>query len=187
MPETPACDADDLRITRITAAQTYPLRQSVLRAGLPAEACVFEADEAPTTTHLGAWRGERLIGIATLMREPIPSGADGRADPDASEIQEARDRSGTTHDLPTQQMRDYPAVRLRGMAVSPDARGKGVGAALLHACFDYARRSGAHLLWCNARTPAKRFYERHGLAAVGDPFNIPTAGPHVRMVINLAP
>jgi hypothetical protein len=41
------------------------------------------------------------------------------------------------------------------------------------------------LLWCNARVPAVPFYREMGWAVVSEPFEIPTAGPHVRMVKRL--
>jgi predicted GNAT family N-acyltransferase len=37
------------------------------------------------------------------------------------------------------------------------------------------------LLWCNARTPAVRFYQKQGWTPVGEEFDVPLAGPHVRM------
>jgi GNAT superfamily N-acetyltransferase len=75
------------------------------------------------------------------------------------------------------------AWQLRGMAVSPDHQRSGIGARLL----DFAERfilqkSHANLLWCNARVPASKFYEGHGWRIVSDKFDIPSAGPHVRMI-----
>jgi len=176
-----------LRITTITAAQTYPLRQSVLRAGLPPEACSFPGDEQPTTTHLGAFRGDALIGIATLMQQPMPA----VPDPPSPDLQAtASDDLGPAASPPPGPApadRDAPAVRLRGMAVAPDARGQGIGAALMRASLQHARHTGATRFWCHARTPAVRFYERHGLTTTGPPFDIPTAGPHRLMWRPLAP
>ena len=75
------------------------------------------------------------------------------------------------------------AWQLRGMAVAPDMQRQGVGARLLEAVHaavasDPVRR----VLWCNARLPATRFYQRHGWRVVSDRFEIPSAGPHVRMI-----
>jgi hypothetical protein len=41
----------------------------------------------------------------------------------------------------------------------------------------------AGLLWCNARRtiPAAGFYQKQGWTIVSDIFEIPTAGPHVKM------
>ena len=80
-----------------------------------------------------------------------------------------------------------PAWQLRGMAVAPELRGRGVGQALL-AFLEAGLRdaSSARALWCNARVPAVGFYERQGWRVVSEPFDIPTAGPHVRMTKRLA-
>ena len=40
---------------------------------------------------------------------------------------------------------------------------------------------GGELVWCNARTPARRFYERAGFVAHGDEWDEPEIGPHVAM------
>jgi len=45
---------------------------------------------------------------------------------------------------------------------------------------------GGTLLWCNARVPARGFYELAGFAADGDTFEIPWIGPHVLMWFALA-
>lgn len=75
-----------------------------------------------------------------------------------------------------------PAMQLRGMATSSEFRGAGAGARVL----EYAEAAVLadfpdHVLWCNARTPATWFYERHGWRSVSEVFEIPTAGPHRRM------
>ena len=71
--------------------------------------------------------------------------------------------------------------RLRGMASDPALRGRGYGALALQAAIDHARERGARRVWCNARTGARGFYERHGFTAVGDEFDLPDAGPHYLM------
>ncbi len=71
--------------------------------------------------------------------------------------------------------------RVRGMAVVPDLRGHGIGAALLAAAVDTAWEHDAAELWCTARTPAARFYAVHGFEAVSDVFELPDIGPHVIM------
>jgi GNAT superfamily N-acetyltransferase len=71
--------------------------------------------------------------------------------------------------------------RIRGMATSPPARGKGAGTAVLDALLQHAAERGAHRIWCNARTPARSLYERAGLRAVSEEFLIPEIGPHFVM------
>ena len=77
------------------------------------------------------------------------------------------------------------SYQVRGMATVEEVRGIGAGSALLAACAAEARREGARRLWCNARTPAAGFYEKHGFARLGEAFEIPTAGPHFLMARSL--
>jgi len=80
-----------------------------------------------------------------------------------------------------------PAWQLRGMAVDPRLQRQGIGGLLLAEvertvlASDHSRE-----LWCNARRPAVRFYERHGWQVASPEFDIPTAGPHYKMVRKLA-
>jgi GNAT superfamily N-acetyltransferase len=78
--------------------------------------------------------------------------------------------------------RDEPAWQLRGMATDPAVRGSGVGRAMLDYVDQHIRsRSNVRQLWCNARVPAAGFYERAGWRVESEVFEVPTAGPHVRM------
>jgi len=79
-----------------------------------------------------------------------------------------------------------PAWQLRGMAVDPGCQRRGVGRSLLeHSLRQIARVSDVRLMWCNARVPAVGFYQKHGWSAVSDEFDIPTAGPHRKMVFTI--
>ncbi len=71
-------------------------------------------------------------------------------------------------------------VKLRQMAVSPDAQGQGVGAALLQAFEARARTTGLTGITLAARVTAQSFYERNGYTAEGDVFEEVTI-PHIRM------
>lgn len=78
---------------------------------------------------------------------------------------------------------DEPAWQLRGMAVGDGYRKLGVGRELLRAVDQHVvNGKERHILWCNARVPAAGFYQKFGWAIVSDVFEIPTAGPHVRML-----
>jgi GNAT superfamily N-acetyltransferase len=80
-----------------------------------------------------------------------------------------------------------PAWQVRGMATDARFRSRGLGAALLGMAEAELADEGLplRLLWCNARVPAARFYEKLGWAVRSDPFDIPTAGPHVKMTKRL--
>jgi len=142
-----------VRIEKVAAADVRPLRSAVLRPGTPPERLVYDGDEARDALHVaGVDDDGRVVGIASLCREPAA---------------------------------DEPAPvdgwRLRGMATSPEARGRGLGARLLAACFDHVRAHGGGLLWCNAREVALGFYEKQGLETVGERFDIAGIGPHFVM------
>jgi GNAT superfamily N-acetyltransferase len=77
--------------------------------------------------------------------------------------------------------------RVRGMATRPDARGRGAGSAVLHALVQHAIEHGATRVWCNARTPALKLYQRAGFVVASDEFEPPYVGPHSRMELSLAP
>ncbi len=71
--------------------------------------------------------------------------------------------------------------RVRGMATAPAARGRGAGGAVLDALVAHAHRHGASRIWCNARSPARGFYERAGFRVCSDEFVLPRIGPHFVM------
>ncbi|HEX5175503.1 MAG TPA: GNAT family N-acetyltransferase [Chthoniobacteraceae bacterium] len=140
-------------IEEITAEQTIDVRWPVLRAGLPRDSAVFPGDNDPATRHLGAFdASKRLMAVASIYRAQFP---------------------------------DQPHIphcwQLRGMATVAAAQRRGFGSALVRACISAAMNAGGEILWCNARTPARQFYLRHGFTQTGAEFEIPTAGPHIRM------
>ena len=79
-----------------------------------------------------------------------------------------------------------PAFQLRGMAVVPDLRSRGIGAAMIEFLERDLNDNPVRQLWCNARVPAANFYRRLGWQIVSEIFEIPTAGPHVRMTKRLS-
>ena len=77
---------------------------------------------------------------------------------------------------------DLPAWHLRQMATAAEARGRGLGGAVLDAALGVARERGGRLLWCNVREPAVEFYRRHGLRPHGEIFTDEGHRiPHLRM------
>lgn len=113
---------------------------------------MFAEEELPTTVHLGAFDGERLIAVATFFPDPCPE-----------------------HPAVT-------AWRLRGMATADDRRGRGAGRALVERGVALAREAGATLLWCNGRLPALAFYRKLGFVIEGGIFDPHGTGPHHRLV-----
>ncbi len=82
------------------------------------------------------------------------------------------------------QWESQPAWQLRGMAADKEHQGHGIGSAMM----DWMEAEllsdadASRQLWCNARVPARNFYLKLGWQIVSDIFDIPTAGPHVRMI-----
>lgn len=150
------------------------LRHGVLRAGFGREAAIFPGDELASSRHYAAF-----LSDAASSKIDAAVAAIGCATLHLSEWIGER------------------AWQLRGMATAPDFREMGVGRALIEAiegdlAADADRRlegdarggAAAQLsrwLWCNAREPAIGFYERVGWTVQSEVFEIPTAGPHVKM------
>ncbi|HEX4054987.1 MAG TPA: GNAT family N-acetyltransferase [Tepidisphaeraceae bacterium] len=74
------------------------------------------------------------------------------------------------------------ACQLRGMAVDPAYQRRGVGRQILTEVDRVAAEKGVRILWANARKPAAEFYRKYGWEIVSEEFEIPTAGPHFKMV-----
>jgi GNAT superfamily N-acetyltransferase len=147
----------EFAIRLVELDDTFALRKAVLRPWLtPEEARATWADVAEHF-QVGAVRDGRVVSTAGFLIE---------AHPDHGEV------FG-----PLQ-------WRLRGMASEPALQGRGVGGRVLDfGIAELARRLTARgepsaALWCNGRTGAQRFYERHGFQAIGEIFETPGTGPH---------
>lgn len=143
-------------ICRVSIGLIIGLRHRMLRAGMPREAAQFPGDEEESTWHVGLFY-------------PCPSDADVPVVSCASFMLEPYNGE--------------PAWRLRGMCTDAQCQSRGFGGKLLATTqAAILRESDVRLFWCNARVPALAFYERHGWKIDSDIFDIPTAGPHRRMV-----
>jgi GNAT superfamily N-acetyltransferase len=143
----------------VPPAETYGLRGRVLRPGAPPDRAHLDADDHPSTAAFAAREPDgTVVGTAIVYPEPCPW---------------APERPG--------------AWRLRGMATAEDRRSRGVGARVLGAVLAHVTAAGGTLVWCNARVPARRFYEREGFVAHGDEWVDPDIGPHVAMWRALPP
>lgn len=85
---------------------------------------------------------------------------------------------------------DPRTVNLFQMWVAPEARGRGVGDALLQAALQWARQSGAHRVGLGVAvgdTPAARLYQRAGFADCGakEPIRAGSAALSQGMVLKL--
>lgn len=140
-----------LTIQEISTEETYPLRHRILRAGRPIEDCVLPGDDDPTTYHLGALDSERIVSIGSFYEAAHP-------------------------EIPGERQ-----FQLRGMATDESYRRQHLGTRLLEHGMEIARQRGGDVLWCNARSNVAGFYLSQGFIQVGEEFDIPTVGPHLRM------
>lgn len=75
------------------------------------------------------------------------------------------------------------SYRLRGMAVIKNYQNSGLGKLLVNKAI--SKLPVNTLLWCNARSHTIGFYQHFGLNQVGEEFEIPAIGPHVKMQLQL--
>jgi GNAT superfamily N-acetyltransferase len=149
-----------ITIRRVAVEKILPLRHRILRAGLPPETAGFDGDDAETTWHLAALMGPDSGGATEAVIGCLS--------------------------YMLNSFNNEPAWQLRGMAVEQAHQRHGVGKRLLtHAEEALAADGKTDRLWCNARVPAADFYQKQGWAVVSDVFEIPTAGPHVKMTKKL--
>jgi GNAT superfamily N-acetyltransferase len=134
-------------IRRARPDEVIDVRWAVLRAGRPRETAVFSHDD--TGFHWVDDDNGAIVGVASVIPAPWP-------EPPLT---------------PT------PGLQLRGMAVLPNVRGTGRGAALLTTL----QRDLAVPLWCNARVEVTGFYTAHGWISHGGLIEIPGVGLHQRM------
>ena len=169
----------DVELRPIPAEETRQLRKRVLRPAQPVDELDYPGDEAPDTRHLGAYLDGELVGTASVYREPMPGTDAPQPGTDAPQPGTDAPQPGT--DAP-QPGADAPAAwRLRGMATLESVRRTGVGQSLLEACIAHAIANGGTHLWCNARSPARPFYQALGFQTEGEEFELPEIGPHYRM------
>lgn len=140
----------EYQLKTITSQETWPVRHPVLRKGRPLEDVYMEADNMPTTFHLGIYHNKEIVGVASFMEDSF------------------NEFSGKQS-------------RLRGMAVLPEYRQKGLAELLLKKGEQLLKERQRTLLWFNAREIALSFYKNLGYEIVGGIFDIPKVGPHYRM------
>jgi predicted GNAT family N-acyltransferase len=143
-------------VRRVTAAETFPLRQRVLRPHESTDVLATHSDDGETV-HLAVVEAGIVIGCAMVMPERPPWSGD-----------------------------DEASWRIRGMATAAGRRGEGIGAAVLDAVLAHVEAEGGGVVWCSARTPASSFYERAGFVRRGDVWEEPELGPHVLMQLHVS-
>lgn len=139
-------------IQKISAEDTYPVRQEVLRPGRPLKECFFEGDLEEDTIHLGYFDSQNLVAVATYVA-----------------------RKNALFGTPLQ-------YQLRGMAVLPAYRKNKLGEKLLLEGEELLKKKNPDILiWFNARETAVGFYEKYGYKTTGPAFMIPNVCMHIVM------
>ena len=147
-----------IEIRELSAAQTRPVRQRVLRPHQRPEELVYTGDDDADTFHLGAMSAAGdVLAILSMYRHAQPP-----TDPDG----------------------EPRAWRIRGMASIPEARGTGLGRVLVEHARDRVWAIHHDPIWCNARENAFGFYQKLGFEIVGGIFEIEGIGPHAVMVLH---
>src|ERR1700730_7697353 len=99
-------------IRSIPTEETYPLRHRILRPTQSLAECAYPQDYAEYTYHAGYYLNDTLLGVGTIFRDARPEST-------------------------------LPVVwRIRGMAVSEEIQGQGVGGKVLSALLAYAASQG---------------------------------------------
>lgn len=145
-----------IRIEQVDATRTSELRRAVLRPGWP-PGSVMPGDSEPGVLHLAALDDEEPVSACVLFPKPYPA----------------------RPDLPG-------AWQLRGMASAESVRGTGIGARVIERGAHLVRERGGRLVWCHARVPALRFYQRCGFVVDSDEFVPAETGiPHRMLYLEL--
>jgi len=143
-------------IRPITATDTLELRQAILRPHQTMEECVYPLDDDENSFHLGAFQGDQIVTVASVLYQTEPR---------------------------FQQFETPKQYRLRGMATRPEFQNQGSGRAVLQTCLERAWVNGGELFWCNARVSAAGYYEKQGFHTIDEEFTIPGIGPHRVMFV----
>jgi predicted GNAT family N-acyltransferase len=146
-----------MKVLRISASDTYKIRQQVLVPDHDLKKAKFEFDDDEDISfHLGAFKDSKLVSVASFFY----------------------DRNTL--------FSDQHQYQLRGMATMPEFQGQGLSSELLTMAFPIIKQNFCTLLWCNARTSAVGFYEKVGFKQFdGSVFEIEGIGPHLLMFKNI--
>lgn len=149
-----------IRVEEVTAEEVRPLRLKYLRPGSPPESVRYECDALPTTRHY-AVRDEagKVVAVGTTHPEDRLAG-----------------------------LAPYlsPGMRIRGLAVDDEWRGRGVAAAVLEHMLAWGREHGLREAWGNARAANEAFFRRHGFREVSSAYEVPGVGVHMVVARDLS-
>ena len=140
-----------MRIAIVKASQVRPLRNLVLRPGLPIETTYYKEDNDIDTIHLAYIINKEIISIGTFY-------------PQNDSILKSKN-----------------GYRLRGIATHPEFRRNSAATKLMKESFTVLKHKNCDIIWCNARLIALDFYKSLGFKINGKEFNIKDIGSHFLM------
>jgi GNAT superfamily N-acetyltransferase len=185
-------------ISLVPAEVVRPLRQSVLRPGLPPGESVYDGDDHPLAAHAALSStapggpgveepsGAGVLAVGSLFPEDPPAWiAEHVAAASRPGLGATSEPAGAAGDATSEPGGSAGGTttwwRIRGMATAYGHRGQGLGRAVLETLLATAAERGNGLVWCNARVPAVSFYLRAGFHPVGEVFDVPLIGAHRAM------
>src|SRR5882724_6507313 len=152
---------DKAIVSQITLPETYPARRAVLFPNGPESNIHIPNDEQGV--HFGAFRGEELIAVISLFREPGPTA-----------VTSLYGRS--------------KSLRFRKFACLVSHQSRGIGTQLFQHVLDYARTHPqlglGTVVWCDARWSTREWYLKRGMKVVGQRF-FKGVIEHIVMVIQV--
>lgn len=144
-----------IRIEKISAEETYPIRHKILRPHQSFEDSKYDTDHLDTTLHVGAIADGTIISIASFSKV-------------------------THHELTSSKQ-----YQLRAMATLPEFRRQNMGKSIVAYAEKVLKEKKIDFIWCKARIEVKGYYEKLGFEPMGDVFEYPGLGPHIIMVKKL--
>ena len=138
-------------VKEIKPKECYFIRYHVLWQHKSFDACGIDIDNQEGAFHLGAYKGDELICVASFFKQSQAK------------------------------FSEKNQFRLRAMATLSSAQNTGAARALLNTAFQILKDKDQDLLWCDARIIATGFYEKLGFKKLGDTYSIPIIGLHYLM------
>lgn len=151
------CAVAEYDVRPIPVAEARLLRRALLHPRTEPFVADYPADDDGEALHLGGFRDDRLVGVASIAPEALPD----HPGPDV--------------------------WRVRGLVVDHGHRGFGLGGLLLDRLMDHAAAMGACIVWGVAPAAVYGFCLRFGLERHGDPLRDADGTPLYRVVARFAP
>ena len=140
-----------LTVEAVAADDTYELRHRVLGRGRTPADIAAADDAEPDSAHFAVRIDGAVVATGTVRRRRSPHGGAGAQ------------------------------WQVRGMAVEPELRSRGLGSAILARIIGHVEERGGGVTWCHVRIAARSLYQRHGFVPEGEPFDDAVAGTQVFM------